>query len=113
MSLGRLGGLSVALGAAGLLFLAGPFVLQAQQSPLSRRGRDNTPLIAPAAASASNTSASRASETNVAALVDGSCLSCHDKDHEKGGLVLETIASHDVAQHPECGRRSSGSCARG
>jgi hypothetical protein len=37
----------------------------------------------------------------VAALVDEYCLSCHDKDHEKGGLVLETIASHDVAQHPD------------
>ncbi|MBW8861749.1 MAG: DUF1587 domain-containing protein, partial [Acidobacteria bacterium] len=37
----------------------------------------------------------------MAALVDEYCLSCHDKDHEKGGLVLETIASHDVAQHPD------------
>jgi Protein of unknown function (DUF1592)/Protein of unknown function (DUF1588)/Protein of unknown function (DUF1587)/Protein of unknown function (DUF1585)/Protein of unknown function (DUF1595)/Cytochrome C oxidase, cbb3-type, subunit III len=36
-----------------------------------------------------------------AALVEEYCLSCHDKDHEKGGLVLETIAAHDVAQHPE------------
>jgi hypothetical protein len=33
--------------------------------------------------------------------VDEYCLSCHDKDHEKGGLVLETVAAHDVAQHPE------------
>jgi Protein of unknown function (DUF1592)/Protein of unknown function (DUF1588)/Protein of unknown function (DUF1587)/Protein of unknown function (DUF1585)/Protein of unknown function (DUF1595)/Cytochrome C oxidase, cbb3-type, subunit III len=101
MSLGRLGGLSVAVGVAGLLSLAGPLVLQAQQSSLSTRARNNTPLIAPAAASTSKASPSRTSETNVAALVDEYCLSCHDKDHEKGGLVLETIASHDVAQHPD------------
>ena len=101
MSLGRLGGLSVAVGVAGLLSLAGPLVLQAQQSSLSTRARNNTPLIAPAAASTSKASPSRTSETNVAALVDEYCLSCHDEDHEKGGLVLETIASDDVAQHPE------------
>src|SRR6476620_9904154 len=101
MSLGRLGGLSVAVGVAGLLSLAGPLVLQAQQSSLSTRARHNTPLIASAAASGSKASPSSTSETNVAALVDEYCLSCHDKDHEKGGLVLETIASHDVAQHPD------------
>ncbi len=101
MSLGRLGGLSLAVGVAGLLSLAGPLVLQAQQSPLSTRIRANTPLLAPAAASGSKASPPSTSETNVAALVDEYCLSCHDKDHEKGGLVLETIASHDVAQHPD------------
>src|SRR3954471_554900 len=85
MSLGRLGGLSIAVAGAGLLSLAGPLVLQAQQSPLST----------------SKATPSRTSETNVASLVDEYCLSCHDKDHEKGGLVLETIASHDVAQHPD------------
>src|SRR3954471_11340045 len=101
MSLGRLGGLSIAVGIAALLSMAGPLVLQAQQSPLSTRARDNTPLIAPTAASGAKASGSRTSEANVAALVDEYCLSCHDKDHEKGGLVLETIASHDVAQHPD------------
>ena len=85
MSLGRLGGLSIAVGVAGLLSLAGPLVVQAQQAPLST----------------SKGSPSRTSETNVASLVDEYCLSCHDKDHEKGGLVLETIVSHDVAQHPD------------
>jgi uncharacterized protein DUF1592/uncharacterized protein DUF1588/uncharacterized protein DUF1587/uncharacterized protein DUF1585/uncharacterized protein DUF1595 len=35
------------------------------------------------------------------ALVDEYCLSCHDKDHEKGKLVLETIAEDDVAEHAE------------
>ena len=34
-------------------------------------------------------------------LVDEYCLSCHDKDHEKGGLVLEAVIGHDVSQHPE------------
>jgi hypothetical protein len=34
------------------------------------------------------------------ALVDEYCLSCHDKDHEKGGLVLENVPA-DVAQHAE------------
>jgi mono/diheme cytochrome c family protein len=34
------------------------------------------------------------------ALVDDYCLSCHDKDHEKGGLVLENV-SDDVSRHPE------------
>ena len=34
-------------------------------------------------------------------LVDDYCLSCHDKDHEKGGLVLETVVEQDVPQHPE------------
>ncbi len=34
-------------------------------------------------------------------LVDEYCLSCHDKDHEKGGLVLETVMAHDVSQHPD------------
>src|SRR3954452_11270293 len=100
MSLGRLGGLSVAVGVAGLLSLVGPLGLQAQQSPFSTRARDNTPLIAPAPASRSK-SLGRTSRANVAAVGDEYCLSCHDKDHEKGGLVLETIASHDVAQHPD------------
>src|SRR5437762_9353381 len=36
-----------------------------------------------------------------AALVDEYCLSCHDKDHEKGGLVLETVMTHDVSQNPD------------
>ena len=35
------------------------------------------------------------------ALIDDYCLSCHDEDHQKGGLSLESIEAHDVAQHPE------------
>ncbi len=35
------------------------------------------------------------------ALVDDYCLSCHDKDHEKGKLVLETVAADEVPEHPE------------
>ena len=35
------------------------------------------------------------------ALVDEYCLSCHDKDHEKGQLILETIAEDDIAEHAD------------
>ena len=34
-------------------------------------------------------------------LVEDYCLSCHDKDHEKGGLVLESVVGEDVPHHPE------------
>ncbi len=34
-------------------------------------------------------------------LVEEYCLSCHDKDHEKGGLVLESVVAEDVPHHPE------------
>ena len=27
--------------------------------------------------------------------------SCHDEDEKKGGLALDTVARHDVAQHPD------------
>jgi hypothetical protein len=91
----------MAVGVAGLLSMGGPFVLQAQQSPRSTRPRDTTPLAASTAASHSKAAGPHNGDTDVAALVDEYCLSCHDKDHEKGGLVLETIASHDVAQHPD------------
>ena len=39
--------------------------------------------------------------TTPVALVDEYCLSCHDEDHKKGGLSLETIAADDVARHPD------------
>jgi len=73
MRLGKAPGVSVSLCLAGLLTAAGVFTLQAQQ----------TPPVSPAS------------------LVDEYCLSCHDKDHEKGGLVLETVMAHDVSQHPD------------
>jgi cbb3-type cytochrome c oxidase subunit III len=34
-------------------------------------------------------------------LVDEYCLSCHDEDKKKGNLALDTMAAHDVAQHPD------------
>jgi hypothetical protein len=34
-------------------------------------------------------------------LVDEYCLSCHDKDHEKGGLILETVLADDVPRHAD------------
>src|SRR3954470_14746179 len=35
------------------------------------------------------------------AVVDEYCLACHDVDHKKGDLELETIAGQDVSRHPE------------
>jgi mono/diheme cytochrome c family protein len=35
------------------------------------------------------------------AFVDEYCLSCHDEDKKKGDLTLETVASLDVARHPD------------
>ncbi len=34
-------------------------------------------------------------------LVDAYCLSCHDTDHSKGGLALDTITADSVDRHPE------------
>ena len=34
------------------------------------------------------------------AVVNESCLTCHDADHEKGGLELESILGQPVAAHP-------------
>jgi hypothetical protein len=33
---------------------------------------------------------------------DEYCLSCHYKDHEKGQLILETIAEDDIAEQCGC-----------
>ena len=35
------------------------------------------------------------------AVVNEYCLTCHDADHEKGGLELESILAQPVGQHPE------------
>jgi hypothetical protein len=34
-------------------------------------------------------------------FVDEYCLSCHDEDKKKGGLVLETVAAQAVVRHPD------------
>ena len=34
-------------------------------------------------------------------LVEEYCVSCHDEDKKKGNLALDTVAAHDVAQHPD------------
>jgi len=67
----RLGTGSIVL--AAVLTAGGMYTLQARQAP-----------------SASHVS-----------LVDEYCLSCHDKDHEKGRFVLEDVIGHDVSQHPD------------
>jgi hypothetical protein len=34
-------------------------------------------------------------------LVEEYCVACHDEDKKKGNLALDTVAAHDVAQHPD------------
>ncbi len=34
-------------------------------------------------------------------LVDEYCLSCHDEDHQKGELALDTVAAVDVSKRPD------------
>jgi mono/diheme cytochrome c family protein len=76
------GRVSLAVGVASLLAASSlVFKLEAEQQP-------------PAPSSAAATAAHLT-------LVDEYCLSCHDNDKEKGGLSLERVAAHDVAQHPE------------
>ena len=71
---------SISVGLAGALAAAGfVFTLEAQQSH-----------PAPSLAAATHR-----------ALIDEYCLSCHDEDHKKAGLALDTIAAQDVVRHPE------------
>src|SRR5687767_11568611 len=80
MRLGTLGRTSVALAVPGLFAAGGlGFTLDARQSAAH-------PL---------------ASTAGVFSFVDEYCLSCHDEDNKKGGLVLETVAAHDVVRHPD------------
>jgi mono/diheme cytochrome c family protein len=72
--------LAVPVGVVGVLAAAGfVLTLQAQNPPAAPR-----PAAAPHLS-----------------LVDGYCLSCHDTDHNKGGLSLESVAADDVPRHPE------------
>jgi len=41
------------------------------------------------------------SSAGLFAFVDEYCLSCHDEDNKKGGLALDTIAAHELVQHPD------------
>ncbi len=71
---------SISVGLAGALAAAGfVFTLEAQQSH-----------PAPSVAAATHL-----------ALIDEYCLSCHDEDHKKGGLALDTVGAQDIVQHPE------------
>jgi Protein of unknown function (DUF1592)/Protein of unknown function (DUF1588)/Protein of unknown function (DUF1587)/Protein of unknown function (DUF1585)/Protein of unknown function (DUF1595)/Cytochrome C oxidase, cbb3-type, subunit III len=58
-------------------------------------------VLAAARVFTQQTASARAGHAPHISLVDEYCLSCHDKDHEKGGLVLEDVIGHDVTQHPE------------
>ena len=81
MPLGRLGRVSFAAIAAGSLV----------GGAVTAGSRDSAP----------HANRSAGSVGPQAPLVEEYCLSCHDKDHEKGGLVLETVATQEVPQHPE------------
>ena len=71
---------SIPVGLAGALAAAGfVFTLEAQQSH-----------PAPSLAAATHL-----------ALIDEYCLSCHDEDHKKGGLALDTVGAQDIVRHPE------------
>jgi hypothetical protein len=94
---------SISAGMAGVLAAAGlVFTLDAQQAPAGPstlrepQGRPEP---------GRGTTRSRPGPSLTAAphlsLVDEYCLSCHDDDHKKAGLALDTIAAHDVSQHPE------------
>src|SRR6476661_1007870 len=96
MRLGRPGRLAIALGVAVLLF-DGPSILIGRDTRVTP-----TTGVGGSKDSASHSSPSRPPAVGPhIALIDDYCLSCHDKDHEKGKLVLESVAEDDVAQHPE------------
>ena len=87
MRLGRSGRLSLTIGVMSLVAAGGVFTLRAQEThpgPSARSLHGSTVVAAPHVA-----------------LIDEYCLSCHDKDHEKGGLVLETVAAQEVPSHPD------------
>ncbi len=76
----RAGKVSISVGMAALLAAACfAFRLQAQQPPHG-----------PVATAAPHVS-----------LVDEYCLSCHDEDHKKGDLELESVAAEEVPRHPD------------
>jgi len=71
---------SISVGMGGVLAAtAFVFTLEAQQPPPGR----------PSTAAAHRS------------LIDEYCVSCHDEDKKKGGLSLEAVGAHDVAQHPD------------
>jgi mono/diheme cytochrome c family protein len=72
---------------AGLVIAGGAgWILHAQQPPAGSPRAGQAPSLTAAPP---------------VALIDEYCLSCHDEDHKKGGLALDTIAAHDVARHPD------------
>src|SRR5689334_355267 len=102
MRLGRTGRLVVFIGSAGFLTTAASSMVAGRgaQATTSARGPEHTVRARPATNAAVTSRRASAAGPHIA-LVDEYCLSCHDKDHEKGGLVLENIADQDVAEHAE------------
>ncbi len=70
----------MAVGVSGLLAAAGLVLTLDAQGPAAR-----PPSTGPALFS----------------FVDEYCLSCHDEDKKKGDLALDTVASLEVARHPD------------
>ena len=93
--MGRPRRLAIALGVAGALAGGAVFTVQAQQP----RRLSPAPTPKPTAVRLANSPSIPAAPH--VALVDEYCLSCHDQDHEKGGLVLEKVENEDVARHPD------------
>jgi hypothetical protein len=86
MRVGRACRLSISIGVAGLLGAGGVFTLDAQQAPAGPSTRSGQV---------------HSSAAPHLSLIDEYCLSCHDEDHKKAELALDTIAAHDVARHPD------------
>ena len=90
----------IAIGVAGLL-LAGSIVFTLDTPQAAAPIRESPRSPAPDRhTSAPGKSPSPASAPHLS-LVDEYCLSCHDEDHKKAGLALDTIATADVSRHPE------------
>ena len=81
MRVGKSARLSLSVGLASVLAAATGFVftLEAQQSPPGPPATASPQL----------------------SLVEEYCLSCHDEDHKKGGLALESVAADGVPRHPD------------
>jgi hypothetical protein len=80
-------GMAISVGVTGLMAAGGlALTVGAQQpaGPRALRSAAGSPTASPHIA-----------------LVDEYCLSCHDEDHKKGELALDTVATEDVARHPD------------
>ena len=87
MPVGKPARRSISVVMTGVLAAAFVFRLQAQQVPAGHSTRSGP---GPSLTAAPHH-----------ALIDEYCLACHDEDHKKAGLALDTIAAQDIPQHPD------------